>query len=526
MGFIFCFGYGIIVKKKVNEMDFNKAADKTGRIIIKIFCILFLFSFGHIILSAVFNRNVYSYVPLFLVGFIILFIILLYALYNLAFSASEFFNRHFKLILLSSALLMFIVQLAFINILRFTPQFDLETIYNGGITWAEGGKFTEYDSPTCRSDYFYIFPNNLGALCLFAALFKAASFFGLTDYFFVASVFNAILFAGTFVLTALISKRLFGANSAIILIALFLITPPFYFIAPVFYTDSLSLIFPVASIYLFLVGKDAKSVPFKVLFFALSAIIIAIGGLLKMTAVIAFIAAVIYLFVTCRWKSLIAYTVIGSVVLAACFVGFDRYMYATHLDREKAENMNTPILYWLDLGVHGQGTYNEGIYRLSRYTEDPEERKELLKADINAALDELNVDGVLNLLSTKLARAFGDGTFALSDFLDDSPKKVSAIHDYITYDGEYFLAYKTWCTGVFFAALILMLFSVKAVKKHKELLIFLTAVFGIMLFLTFWEINSRYITTFIPFIFIAASAGIKEFFKTAYKAVKKTIFAK
>ena len=523
MGFIFGFGYGIIENKKVKKMGFNKIVDKTWQIIIKIFCVIFLFSFGHIILSAVFNRAVHSYVPLFLVGFIIPFIVLLFPLYKFSFSVNEFFDKHFNIILLSSALLMFVVQLIFINILRFTPQFDLETVYNGGITWAEGGKFTEYDSSTCHSDYFYIFPNNLGALCLFAGLFKAARFFGLTDYFFVASVFNAVLFAGTFIITALISKRLFGINSAVILIAIFLITPPFYFIAPVFYTDSLSLIFPVASIYLFLIGKDTKSVPLKLLFFILSAIIIALGGLIKMTVLIAFIAAVIYLLVTSRWRSLIAYAVIGAVVFVACFGGFDRYMYATHLDREKAETMNTPIYYWLDLGVHGQGTYNNDIYWLSRNTEDPEERKELLKADIKASLDELNIDGVINLFSAKLARAFGDGTFALSDFLDDSPKKASVIHDYITYDGEYYLTYKTWCTAVFFAALVLMLFSVKAVKKHKELLIFLAAIFGIMLFLMFWEINSRYITTFIPFIFIAASAGIKELIKTVDKLIiKKT----
>ncbi len=502
-------------------MSFNKIADKTSNILIKIFCVLFLISFGHIILTAVFNREIYSYVPILLIGFIASFLFLLYSLYKLIEFKNEFAEKYFGFILISSAVLMFAVQLIFINILRFSPQFDLETIFNGGITWAEGGNFTEYDSPTCHADYFYIFPNNLGGLCLLTLLFKVTRIFGVNDYFFIASVFNALLFAGTFVITALISKRLFGAKSAVILIALFLITPPFYLIAPVFYTDSLSLIFPVAAVHLFFIGKDKKSVPFKLLLYFLSAVIIAMGGLIKMTVIIALIAAVIYLLVTRDWKNLVSYTVIGAVTLTALFVGFDRYMYSEHLDREKADKMNTPIYYWLDLGVHGQGTYNNDIYNLSRYTEDPEERIELLKADIVYALDELEVNGILNLASAKLARAFGDGTFALSDFLDDSPHKPSAIHDSITYGGENYLAYEVWCTGVFFAALVLMLFSVGAVKKHKELLLFLIAVFGVMLFLVFWEINSRYITTFIPFIFISASAGIKELAKAADKMIVK-----
>ena len=105
MGFIFGFGYGIIENKKVKKMGFNKIVDKTWQIIIKIFCVLFVFSFSYIILGAVFNRAVYSYVPLFLVGFIIPFFVLLFSLYKFAFSASDFFKKHFKLILLSSALL-------------------------------------------------------------------------------------------------------------------------------------------------------------------------------------------------------------------------------------------------------------------------------------------------------------------------------------------------------------------------------------------------------------------------------------
>ncbi|MBQ2420438.1 MAG: hypothetical protein II284_03460, partial [Clostridia bacterium] len=85
-------------------MGFNKIVDKTWQIIIKIFCVLFVFSFSYIILGAVFNRAVYSYVPLFLVGFIIPFIVLLFSLYKFSFSVNEFFDKHFNIILLSSAL--------------------------------------------------------------------------------------------------------------------------------------------------------------------------------------------------------------------------------------------------------------------------------------------------------------------------------------------------------------------------------------------------------------------------------------
>ncbi len=502
-------------------MELNKSGDRICRALVKIFCAVFASCFGLITLNVIFNRNIYSYVSVYLIVYILFFAVILYFIYKLISCYDKLISKYYKIILLSAAVLLFAIQLLFINILKFKPQFDLEAIYNGGIMWAEGGRFADYVSNTCHTDYFYIFPNNLGGLCLFAGLFKLASFFGITDYFFVASVFNALLFAGTFILTSLICRRLFGAKTAVFVIVLFLITPPFYLIAPVFYTDSLSLIFPVAAVYLFLIANDVKLMPLKIILYTVSAAVIALGALIKMTVIIALIASVIYLAITRKWKALIAYTAISGIVLAVLFAGFNRYIYTEQLDRGKAERMNTPIYYWLDLGVHGQGTYNNNIYHLSRYTENPVERKELLKEDISAAIKELKADGMIELISSKLARAFGDGTFALSDFLDDTPLEPSDIHGYITYGGENYKGYSTLCTGIFLTSLLLMIFSVLGIKNNIKLLIFPVSVFGVMLFLMFWEINSRYITTFIPFIFIAAATGIDEFSDFIEKHIRK-----
>lgn len=120
------------------------------------------------------------------------------------------------------------------NMLRFDPQFDLEAIYRGTEQWVNIGDFTSYSSYTCHDNYFYVFPNNTGALFFLFIVFKNASLFGITDFFCVAMVVNVIMVTATMVITSLICKRRMSPSAGLLAAALFLISPPFWFIAPVF----------------------------------------------------------------------------------------------------------------------------------------------------------------------------------------------------------------------------------------------------------------------------------------------------
>ncbi len=484
-------------------MEWNKR--EVFSTLVKVFLGLFALSFSFIILNVIFNRSVYSYLSVALVFLGFLIFLGLVSLKKKILKKENFCHKHYYKILFSGIGFLFLLQIVFAVVLRYTPTFDLEAVYNGGIAWAESGSFEDYSSSTCHSDYFYIFPNNLGTLSIFALLFKICGFLGITDYFIAAAVFNALLFSISVFFSCQIARKLFGTCNGVFLLILFLVTLPFYFIAPVFYTDSLSLLFPVAAFYLILKGKEVKIWWQKILLHTVSAIFIGIGALVKMTVLVVAIAVCIFFFVTKKFKHLIAFALISVTVISLIFGTFNGYIYSHRLDKEKAEEMNTPVYYWIDLAFHGNGGYNNDIFYLSRYTADPKERKEVLKEDIKAGIEEKGVYGVLQLFTNKSARAFGDGTFALSDFLDDNPEKFNILHKFLLYEGDFYGFYSTVCTSLFLCVLALMIISVKKAKEKPEILVMLLSVFGIMLFLLFWEINSRYITTFVPFIYILAA---------------------
>ena len=77
------------------------------------------------------------------------------------------------------------------------------------------------------------------------------------------------------------------------------------------------------------------------------------------------------------------------------------------------------------MGAQGNGSYNPADYDFTRSFTDIEERNEALKAEIINRYRELGISGTLELWKEKTIKCFGDGTYALSDFLDDEPVEES-----------------------------------------------------------------------------------------------------
>lgn len=458
------------------------------------------------VLGAVFNRAVYEYTVPALILLIVAAVAVLMLLYRALSKHHGFVERKFKTILVGMALLLMFVQL-FVGVgLRFDPIYDLKAVFGGAEHWVQTGGFADYSADYCHDNYFYIFPNNTGTLFLMYLILSAARAVGITDNFSVMIV-NCLLIIGTMCLTALICRRKFGAHIGIFAAALFLISPPFWFMAPVFYTDTLSMIFPVAVYYLILCAEDKRSVTRRLPYYVAAGLLAGIGALIKPTVLIILIAVAICFALRRQFKNLLALAAVAVLAVSLIMGGFNGYVYANHLDKATAEQMNMPTEYWLSLGLSGNGRYNNDYFSLALGERDPELRKQKLREVIAKNLDEQGVVGTLRLFATKAAYLFGDGTYALSDFLDDNPVRRGALHKFILFEGENYLAYATVATALFLAVLLFMIAAVPLGKRQVDAFVPLMCVFGLFLFLMVWEANPRYITNFIPMIFIAASAG-------------------
>ena len=107
----------------------------------------------------------------------------------------------------------------------------------------------------------------------------------------------------------------------------------------------------------------------------------------------------------------------------------------------------------------------------------------------------------------KNAANFGDGTFGMTEMLDDNPVRPNAVSQVVLEEGRYYALYQAVASGVFFAQLMLaVLTCVRDIRRWDlRMAPGYVAAFGMMLFLMLWEARARYFFGFVPVILLLAS---------------------
>lgn len=425
------------------------------------------------------------------------------------------FDRVYPFCVLVGLAVMGFFQMRMIEHLRFSPVFDLEAIYGGAIEWVETGSFPDH------YDYFDWFPNNLGGLCFLFLIFKVSSVFS-SDYFLAAACMNEALILLTILFTSLSAKKMWGSKFGLLAFFMSAGILPYWFMADAFYTDSLSLLFPILLFYFFLQmedEKDEKKNKYWIYLF-LSAVTASLGAFIKPTVMIMGVAVFLSLLLRGKWKRAGIYAGVLGIVYAVFFSTVYFYMYQTHLDPVLADIKNTPSYHWVMMGLKGEGAYDPGDYEFTRSFTSPADRDDALKAEILDRIREKGAGGMISLYAAKLFRCFGDGTLGLSDFLDDNPQRETVLHRYLLYEGSDYGKYRNLCNMIFYG--YLMLATVYIIRNRKEtedennccylkLGLPLSFAFGgIVFFLMHWETSPRYITNYVPVILLLAVGGVRQ----------------
>jgi hypothetical protein len=474
------------------------------------FYLLFCYAFTIVVGGTVFSNNMNNYSPAIPLVFMVVEVAsLLFIFYSLK-KHDAFIAKIYPIIVSAGLILLFIVNIKLGYMLRFKPVFDLGAIFTAAKEWATTGNFMDHMDSSVSSDYFYHFPNNIGGMAFLFVAFKAASLFGVTDYFAIAMVANGLLATATVLLIVLICKRLFGITQSMIALMFVLLSPPFYMIAPVFYTDSLSMVFPVLILYFYLRLLDGKTVIHKIVFTVLIGLSCAIGMSIKFTVIIALIAILIHAILT---KGIVPFLQIvagAGAAITAFLLVFNIYFYSVHLDANKADELNIPFTHWFMMSLEN-GYYSPQDYDFTLSFTDKAEQQTAINARIKERVKEKGLFGMLNLFFWKNRVSFGDSTYGQSDFLDDEPVNKTKLHSVVLYDGRYFNRYKYVCSATYFTIQALILLSAYSVllrkKKTYKNMIPLICIFGVMLFFMIWEVEGRYVTNFVPIMIVCAVSG-------------------
>lgn len=475
--------------------------------IYRIFYGIFSCCFGFISLKILFGDTFHEYNT----GMLLLYMLIGLAIMAGGLWASKKFEtyleKYYRYILTGFLVIYGILLLYFGFSLRFTPSFDMDAIYGGAIQWLKEGSFSNY------YEYYGYFPNNLGAMTFLHSFFAIASVFGITDYFAVGIVLNTLLLVATVLVTSLTCKKIHNARAGILALLFFVLCIPFFFMSAAFYTDSLSLLFPVLFYYLYLHFKEQTTMKRKIIFAVLMALVLTQGMLIKFTVAIVLVAVIIDALLSIDWKKTCLMAGTSIAVAVILFGIFNTYMYSAHLDKEQCRQLNTPYLHWVMMGMQNNGSYNPEDYDYTR-SFSPEERNAACLSRIKERIHDLGIGGMANLFANKAVICFGDGTYALSDFLDDEPAKETSLHKYILYAGEKYKSYQNLTTGFLLALYFVMVvgagmcaFGKKEPKDFSYLAPRLAGL-GILAFLLLWETSGRYFTNYIPLLIVSGVLAI------------------
>ena len=420
--------------------------------------------------------------------------------------ADAFFEKRY--ILCVAVIIVFEAAFQCVNIenLRYTPLYDLGAVFEGAKELTETGDFATYHW------YFGYYFNNYGVLRVLYHVFRIGRLFT-ADYFLIAAIFNELTILLTFLFASLITRRLFGARFGVLALLFFVSMPPFVFMTDVFYTDSLSMLYPLVMVYVALMNQDRNKVWQWILCF-LFAIAAFIGGTIKANVYIVPVAVCITELVYKNFKKFFQYLICILVVCIGLNIMSMVNLYRNYIPREDLARTKTPAIHWIMMGLEGNGRFRSEDEEFTRSFEDPKERNREIIQRIGERIRKKGFFGMISLFADKSYIDYGDGTLGLSDFLDDLPVNESRLHRYLLYEGEHYGRYYKFCCAVFYAILLLGGVCVGSefacVIKNKDSRMFMPAlaVFGDYAFLMMWEATNRYCANFVPLIIVLATGGV------------------
>lgn len=492
--------------EKQSAYGYSRISSHLLRAFFVVFAVLFLWVFYHVLF-----HNTQGFDPLLSLFLMAVFAAFFFGAYQLTGRADLTARKGTRILLVFIAVTGLIQLIAGLR-LRYTPAFDLDAIFGGGQDWALNGNFDNY------RDYFGMFSNNLGGLFLYRCLFAIGRFFGVSDFYALALIYNTCMLQVMVYAVYDTARRWAGVRAAVLSLVLFGAFLPFYMMGAVFYTDLLSAPFAALCINFYLRARDETRLKQKTVLFLVFGITASIGTILKFTVMIVAIAALIDLLLGIRRKQELtrkrilvnlAIPAAAAGIAAILLLGFYGYMGAQQ-DPEFVSSKRIPVTHWIMMGLNGNGQYNPGDYDFSKALPDLAARREAIPKVIGMRIRELGFSGMFGLCTEKATIDFGDGTYHLSDFLADGPMNETALHDLVLCGDRHHDAYKHIAQGAYLAFFLLMLIGgALSILRPGHFSVPWAAMFGLLLFLLMWETNTRYTQNFMPILILCAVSGVR-----------------
>lgn len=366
---------------------------------------------------------------------------------------------------------------------------------------------------TLPDEYFLLFGNNRGIYALWCGYFSLLRLFGVQSFVWPSILLNIVAIDASLLMLYLCARRMAGRRRALFALAIGACTAPFLLYVPVFYTDTLTLPFPIAAVWLWMVAREKyNSGAFRAALWRVCALsaIVAVGAMLKISVVIVWVALALDALILLKGRRRFWLPLAGAGVLAACFAAYTLLLRALPILPVYNPAGGIPFTHWIMMGLHGNGQYYDPDYQLTLSAPDLAARYTLTLREIGGRLREMGPVGFVRHLLQKLGFTFGDGTYRVADKLDRAAVRPSFLHPFVIFTGARFKLFFYASGGLQGGMLAWCGYGAlrSAAKREDSLSFVRVALLGLVLFLLLWETRSRYLVNFLPLFLLCAALAV------------------
>ena len=414
-------------------------------------------------------------------------------------------EKHYTTLVICIFVGIIALQFFYIFLYASIPGFDLGKIYEA----VEDSIIK--DIKLEKYEYFNIFPNNAFLGLILKIIFEIMNFFGNDNYFIGGILFNVIIVNISILLMYKIVSKILNKSCAVFSLFMVLVTIPLHIYTVFFYTDTLSMIFPLIILYLYIkyvnIEQNKKS---RYILMSIIGIVAGIGFYMKSTVLLIVIAIVLYeLF--CKHLKNVKYISVLIILLILMLFVFNKLLYIFNVINERQiERKSFPYSYWVLVGLNYQGSMdNMDDLKSVKAIEGKEAKKQYIKDRIEYKINYAIEKNILfDKIRYNIKKTWGDSTYFVyvktaGETVNNDVRKNVYVNSGIKDKIDNFMDIRH------FTMLILMIISAFAInKKEDSLLIIKITIIGLALFLMIFECRSRYLVNYIPFFLILETYSV------------------
>ena len=359
------------------------------------------------------------------------------------------------------------------------------------------------------ADYFIYYYNNLFLLLLLSGLYGLAGLFGLeftgNASMGLAVVFSAAVLACTVMLLCKLAAQAAGHGGrrvealALLVCALCL---PFYFYAPVFYTDAFAMFFLVAEAWLLFRFSQGGGLPAAAACGAVAGLGVLMKGTLAVP-VVALAISICFMGGLAVKKRLAGLAVLLGALALCTAVPAWLVMHSGLVDFSRYDALGLPVETWMCMSVHGGGAYCQDCVDYARSFATMAARTEAMRARLAALYQSYSLPEFLRFSALKTATVWCDGSYEALLYLK-WPLRANAFNAVFTGSCRGFWV---WCNAYLVMLYGLNLADALASLRQKEwdVRFFLRlCVFGLFLYFFLMEAAARRALMVLPALLLGA----------------------